>query len=35
MQAWDFCLGREFLHQMQEATATAGQTIAVLACRSI
>jgi TIR domain/NB-ARC domain len=30
LQAWDFRPGSDFLHQMQQATATAGRTIAVL-----
>src|SRR5215212_6994495 len=30
LQAWDFRPGSDFLHQMQEATSTAGRTIAVL-----
>jgi tetratricopeptide (TPR) repeat protein len=30
LQAWDFRPGSDFLHQMQQATTTAGRTIAVL-----
>jgi hypothetical protein len=30
LQAWDFRPGGDFLHQMQQATSTAGRTIAVL-----
>jgi TIR domain/Transposase IS116/IS110/IS902 family len=30
LQAWDFRPGRDFLHEMQQATSTAGRTIAVL-----
>jgi tetratricopeptide (TPR) repeat protein len=30
LQAWDFRPGSDFLHQMQQATRTAGRTIAVL-----
>jgi tetratricopeptide (TPR) repeat protein len=30
LQAWDFRPGSDFLHQMQQATLTAGRTIAVL-----
>jgi hypothetical protein len=30
LQAWDFRPGSDFLHQMQQATSTAGRTIAVL-----
>src|SRR5215218_5816863 len=30
LQAWDFRPGQDFLHQMQQATTTAGRTIAVL-----
>jgi hypothetical protein len=30
LQAWDFKPGSDFLHQMQQATSTAGRTIAVL-----
>jgi tetratricopeptide (TPR) repeat protein len=30
LQAWDFRPGQDFLHQMQQATSTAGRTIAVL-----
>jgi hypothetical protein len=30
LQAWDFRPGSDFLHQMQEATSSAGRTIAVL-----
>jgi hypothetical protein len=30
LQAWDFQPGSDFLHQMQQATTTAGRTIAVL-----
>jgi tetratricopeptide (TPR) repeat protein len=30
LQAWDFRPGSDFLHEMQQATATAGRTIAVL-----
>jgi hypothetical protein len=30
LQAWDFRPGSDFVHQMQEATSTAGRTIAVL-----
>jgi tetratricopeptide (TPR) repeat protein len=30
LQAWDFRPGADFLHQMQQATSTAGRTIAVL-----
>jgi hypothetical protein len=30
VQAWDFRPGSDFLHQMQQATSTAGRTIAVL-----
>lgn len=30
LQAWDFHPGSDFLHQMQQATSTAGRTIAVL-----
>jgi hypothetical protein len=30
LQAWDFRPGSDFLHQMQQATTSAGRTIAVL-----
>jgi hypothetical protein len=30
LQAWDFRPGQDFLHEMQQATSTAGRTIAVL-----
>jgi hypothetical protein len=30
LQAWDFRPGSDFLHEMQQATSTAGRTIAVL-----
>jgi tetratricopeptide (TPR) repeat protein len=30
LQAWDFRPGSDFIHQMQQATSTAGRTIAVL-----
>jgi tetratricopeptide (TPR) repeat protein len=30
LQAWDFRPGQDFVHEMQEATSTAGRTIAVL-----
>jgi hypothetical protein len=30
LQAWDFRPGGDFVHQMQQATSTAGRTIAVL-----
>jgi len=30
LQAWDFRPGSDFVHQMQQATSTAGRTIAVL-----
>jgi TIR domain len=30
LQAWDFRPGSDFLHEMQQATTTAGRTIAVL-----
>jgi TIR domain len=30
LQAWDFRLGSDFLHQMQQATSTAQRTMAVL-----
>jgi hypothetical protein len=30
LQAWDFRPGQDFLHQMQQATSSAGRTIAVL-----
>lgn len=30
LQAWDFRPGQDFLHEMQQATTTAGRTIAVL-----
>jgi hypothetical protein len=30
LQAWDFRPGSDFIHQMQEATISAGRTIAVL-----
>jgi hypothetical protein len=30
LQAWDFRPGSDFLHQMQQATSSAGRTIAVL-----
>ena len=30
VQAWDFTAGRDWAHQMQQATATAGRVVAVL-----
>jgi hypothetical protein len=30
LQAWDFRPGSDFIHEMQQATSTAGRTIAVL-----
>jgi hypothetical protein len=30
LQAWDFRPGSDFLHEMQQATSTAGRTVAVL-----
>jgi hypothetical protein len=30
LQAWDFRPGSDFIHEMQQATASAGRTIAVL-----
>jgi hypothetical protein len=30
LQAWDFRPGSDFVHQMQQATTSAGRTIAVL-----
>jgi tetratricopeptide (TPR) repeat protein len=30
LQAWDFRPGKDFIHEMQQATSTAGRTIAVL-----
>ena len=30
LQAWDFRPGKDFLHEMQQATSSAGRTIAVL-----
>jgi hypothetical protein len=30
IQAWDFTVGRDWAHEMQQATATAGRVVAVL-----